>query len=124
MCGHGLDRFPLGDHPVARENQEDQDTLRPYKAGDGRRYHGEAPVEDTTREQSYKLFYLKNLAIRFSRDSGALPRSRFLRYVLNSGGDVFTSAREFVNVRKWVEVNRYRFKQDARSVTELWESPE
>jgi hypothetical protein len=87
-------------------------------------YHGEIPSDDTTREQSYKLFYLKNLAIRFSRDSGILPRSRFLQYVLNSGGDLITAAREFRNVRKWVEVNKYRFRQDSRSVTELWELQE
>ena len=87
-------------------------------------YHGEAPVENTTREQSYKLFYLKNLAIRFSRDFGTLPRSRLLPYLFNSGGDFFTSLREFFKVRNWVEVNKYRFRQDARSVTELWESPE
>ena len=37
-------------------------------------YYGDVPSDDTTREQSYKLFYLKNLAVRFSRDSGVLPR--------------------------------------------------
>ncbi len=87
-------------------------------------YHGEVPTEDTTREQSYKLFYLKNLAIRFSRDSGNLPWSRYLPYLLKSGGDLVSATREFLEVRKWVEVNKYRFRQDSRSVTELWELPE
>jgi len=87
-------------------------------------YHGEVPAEDTTREQSYKLFYLKNLAIRFSRDSGALPRGRYLSYLFRSGGDIISASREFFNVRKWVEVNKYRFRQDSKSVTELWELPE
>ena len=81
-------------------------------------------MEEVTREQSYKLFYLKNLAIRFSRDSGTLPRSRFIPYLFNSGGDFISAGREFRNVRKWAEVNKYRFRQDARSVTELWELSE
>ena len=87
-------------------------------------YRSDLPVEDTTREQSYKLFYLKNLAIRFSRDFGVLPPSRFIPYLLKSGGDFITAAREFRTVKKWVEVNKYRFRQDSRSVTELWELPE
>ena len=87
-------------------------------------YHGDVPSEDTTREESYKLFYLKNLAVRFSRDSGSLPRSKFLPYLFNSGGDFVTAVREYRNARKWTEVNRYRFRQDARSVTELWGLPE
>jgi hypothetical protein len=87
-------------------------------------YLAEVPSEDSTRDQSYKLFYLKNLAIRFSRDTGYLPRSRFLPYLLRSGGDPFSAAREYREVQKWVGINRYRFVQDARSVTELWEPPE
>jgi hypothetical protein len=87
-------------------------------------YLADVPSDDSTRDQSYKLFYLKNLAIRFSRDFGSLPRGRLLPYLLRSGGDVFSAAREYREVKKWVEINRYRYVQDARSVTELWELPE
>ena len=84
-------------------------------------YLAETPTEDTTRDQSYKIFFLKNLAIRYSRDSGTLPKSRFLPYVLRSGGDLLSAAREYREVRKWVDINKYRYKQDSRSTTELWE---
>ncbi len=87
-------------------------------------YLADVPADDSTRDQSYKLFYLKNLAIRFSRDFGALPRGRLIPYLLKSSGDVLSSAREYREVKKWVDINRYRYTQDARSVTELWELPE
>ena len=87
-------------------------------------YLADAPAEDATRDDSYKLFFLKNLAIRYGGDSGYIPRGRFLSYLIKSGGDIFSAMREFRNVRKWVEINRYRFNYDARSIVELWESPE
>lgn len=87
-------------------------------------YLADVPSEDATRDQSYKLFYLKNLAIRFTRDSGYLPSGRFLPYLLRSGADMLTAFREYREVRKWTAINRYRFTQDARSVTELWELAE
>ncbi len=86
-------------------------------------YLADVPSDNSTRDQSYKLFYLKNLAVRFNRDLGSLPRSKFLPYVYRSG-DALTAMREFREVGRWVEINRYRFKQDARSVTDLWELPE
>ena len=87
-------------------------------------YLADTPSDNSTRDQSYKLFYLKNLAVRFSRDFGILPRSRLFPYVLRSGGDALSAIREFREVRRWVDTNRYRFSQDARSVTDLWEQPE
>ena len=86
-------------------------------------YSGEVSSEDATPDESYKFFFLKNLSIRFTGDSGALPMSRFFSYFPKAGG-LISGLREFSEVRKWVEVNRYRFKQDARSITELWELPE
>ena len=84
-------------------------------------YHGEVPAEDTTPDESYKIFFLKNLAISFSRDSGTLPSTKFLTYLLKTGSGVVGAWKDFKEVRRWVEINRYRFKQDARSLTELWE---
>jgi len=87
-------------------------------------YRGDTPTEDTSRDESYKLFFLKNLAVRFNRDAGVLPVSQLLRYLLRSGADVITAYREFREVSRWVTLNQFRFRQDARSVTELWEMPE
>ncbi len=87
-------------------------------------YFSSPPVEDTTADENYKIFFLKNLAVRFKGDSGTLPLSAFLRYLFKTGSNIVTAWREFKEVRRWVELNKYRFKQDARSVTDLWEAPE
>jgi len=86
-------------------------------------YLGEVPSEDATPDDSYKYFFLKNLSIRFSGDAGSLPLSRFPAYWIKSGGFV-SALREFREAKKWVEINKFRFKRDARSITELWEVPE
>ncbi len=88
------------------------------------RYLEDTPAETTSRDESYKLFFLKNLAVRFNRDVGRLPVGQFLPYLLKSGGDFITALREFRQVMKWVNVNKYRFKEDARSITDLWEIAE
>lgn len=87
-------------------------------------YRGDSPAEDTSRDQSYKLFFLKNLAVRFNRDSGKLPPGKLPGYLLRSGGGLLSAYREFREVSRWVSLNQYRFRQDAKSVTELWEKPE
>jgi hypothetical protein len=80
--------------------------------------------EDTTPEESYKRFFLKNLSVRFHGDQGVLPFSRFLPFWLKTSGGLFESYRFFRTVQEWVERNRYLFKQDARRVTEMWEMSE
>jgi len=87
-------------------------------------YSGEIPSEETTPDENYKIFYLKNLSVRYNGDGGYLPYSRFLRYFFKAGKNFVSAFKEFREVRKWVRINKYRFQQDARSVTELWEDPE
>lgn len=82
------------------------------------------PAEDTTPDESYRRFYLKNLSVRFDKDSGVLPKSRFLPFYFRSGASFFEASRLFREVRDWVELHRFRFVQDARSIAELWEVPE
>ena len=88
------------------------------------RYDGDIPAEDATIDEGYKAFYLKNLAPAFRGDSAHLPIRRFPSYLMRSGVGPFDAWSEFAEARHWVEVNRYRFVRDARSVTELWEAPE
>ncbi len=78
-------------------------------------------TENETPDAGYRRFFLKTLGVRFHRDSGRLPGSRFLPFFFRSGLPLFQALREYREVRDWVEVNRYRFNMDARSVTELWE---
>jgi len=86
------------------------------------RYLGEHEAEDTTPDESYGRFYLKNLAVRFDSDAGSLPLSRFLSYAGKRGGSPIARIKEFREASEWVKTHRFRFCRDARSVTELWES--
>jgi hypothetical protein len=87
-------------------------------------YVQDPPAEDETPEEGYRRFFLKNLAVRFAGDSGNLPKTKFLPYFFKSGTGFVDALKEFREVREWVGLNRYRFRQDARSVTELWELDE
>jgi hypothetical protein len=78
-------------------------------------------AEDTTVDPSYSRFYLKNLSVRFNGDSGDLPRHKFLQFYLKTGGSLASCIRLFRRIRQWVSQNRFRFTQDAKRVTELWE---
>lgn len=82
------------------------------------------PPEDTTPDASYARFHLKNLAIRFVRDQGRLPPRQLIPFLTRSGLGLAAGIREFRDVRAWVGAHRYRFVQDARRMTELWEVDE
>lgn len=88
------------------------------------RYLSPHEAEETTPDESYGRFYLKNLALRFDGNEGRLSISRFFPYLHNRGGSMFDRIREFREARSWLKNNRFRFTRDARSVTELWESEE
>ncbi len=77
--------------------------------------------EDTTADESYRLFYLKNLSLRFSGDAAYLSKWKFPAYYFKSGSSFFAALRDFKAVQKWVQLNRYRFTCDALSITDLWE---
>ena len=80
--------------------------------------------EDTTPDKNYKMFYLKNLVLRFSGDSASISWGKFLQYFTKSGVGLITAVKEFKAAREWVEINKFRFICDARQITELWEVKE
>ncbi len=80
--------------------------------------------DDTTPDLGYRRLYLKALAVRFQGDYGILPWRRFPGFVLRSGAGVVGSLQLFREIRRWVYENRFRFRQNARSVTDLWEYEE
>jgi len=88
------------------------------------RYLSPHEAEETTPDESYGRFYLKNLAVRFDGNEGKLPFGRFFPYLHNRGGSLFDRIREFREAKSWLQSNRFRFTRDARSVTELWETEE
>jgi len=85
-------------------------------------YDGELPSEDFTVEENYRRFYLKNLAPVFRRDYAHLPFYRFPSFLGKSGEDILTAWEEFKESRKWVRKNKFRWKHDARGVTDIWNS--
>ena len=87
-------------------------------------YSTELHSEDTTADESYKIFFLKNMAVRFNGEMGVLPYSQSLRYIFRSDTGPIYAYKEFREVRKWVEINRYRFKTDAQSLLARWVMPE
>jgi hypothetical protein len=82
---------------------------------------GAIPVEDSTIDEGYRRFYLKNIAPVFREDRAHLPLRRFPSYLANSGWDIFGAWEEFKAARRWVRDNGNRWKHDARTVNDLWE---
>jgi hypothetical protein len=88
------------------------------------RYEGGPETEDSSADVSYKLFFLKNLAVRFNGEMGVLPLSRRFAYCLRSDSGWLEARNEFREVQTWVHQNRYRFKSDVQSLVNHWEIPE
>ncbi|MDR2551783.1 MAG: hypothetical protein LBD31_01255 [Treponema sp.] len=84
-------------------------------------HDGAMPPVDSTAENSYRLFYLKNLAPVFRMDHAHIPLRRFPGYLARAGWDLAGAWIEFTRERRWVRENRSRFRGDARGVTDLWE---
>ena len=80
-------------------------------------YEGAVPMEDSTAGESYRSFYLKNIAPVFRGDYAHIPLARFPGY-FRKRGEFFTAWKEFHAARDWVKTNRYRFVTDARTAVE------
>jgi hypothetical protein len=80
-----------------------------------------APVEDTGPGPDYRIFFLKNLAVRCDNNAAHLPFFAFFPFFLYSGCGFFTALSEFRGARQWVNQNSSRFKMDSQSVTSHWE---
>ena len=85
-------------------------------------YDGELPAENNTVEDSYKRFYLKNLAPVFRSDYAHLPLYCFPGYLKKSGDDLSCAWEEFKIVRSWVVKNKFRWRCDARTVISRFEN--
>lgn len=77
--------------------------------------------DDTTPDESYRRFYLKNLAISYQGDHARLPLRKLPAYFARTRGGLIHSYKLFREIRRWVNQNKFRFRQNARSVTDLWE---
>jgi hypothetical protein len=84
-------------------------------------YDGEIPSEDSTAEESYKRFYLKNIAPIYRGDLAHIPLRRYPSYVMKSRDGLVESWGDFSAARTWVETNKFRFKEDAHHLVDRWE---
>mgnify|MGYP002777256221 CR=1 FL=1 len=87
-------------------------------------YQGPLPPLDTTPDEHYARFWLKNVAPRLESDAATLPGERFLPFLFRSGLGPFRAYREFRAAATWVRTNAFRFKDDARRLLDLWDPME
>ncbi|MCL2759447.1 MAG: hypothetical protein FWD22_04480 [Treponema sp.] len=85
-------------------------------------YNNELPGEDFSLNDSYRRFYLKNLAPVFRGDYAHLPLYCFPPFFSRTGNDFFSAWEEFKESKKWVLKNKFRWKCDARSLINIWGS--
>jgi hypothetical protein len=83
-------------------------------------YTGSPPAEDATPDKGYKLFWLKNIAVRKRREMGVLPARRVFDYMVHSDTGPVYAIKEFRAVRAWVHTHRFRFRRDPRDLMERW----
>jgi hypothetical protein len=86
--------------------------------------YGELPAEDTSAEDSYRRFFLKNIAPAYRDYYAHLPFIRFPPFLFRYGEDLSAAWEEFRECRAWVNKNKSRWKRDARGVTHLWDEDE
>jgi hypothetical protein len=82
------------------------------------------PPEDSTVEESYQRFYLKNIVPVYQGDRAHIPWRRFFRYLFGSGFDLPAAWEEFAEARRWVRRHAARFQSDAQTLMGLWDPPE
>jgi hypothetical protein len=78
-------------------------------------------ANDNVIGESYRRFYLKNLAPVYRADAAHLPLRRFPFFLLKSGVPFSDAWNEFSAARAWVSLNAYRWKCDVHTVLQNWE---
>jgi hypothetical protein len=84
------------------------------------KYLSDLSATDSSYDDGYRRFFLRNLMVRNTGDSGEIPLGRFLSYYFRAGQTLSKAWKEFTLAKDWVKTNRYRFRLDARSLVELW----
>ena len=77
--------------------------------------------DDTTPNDDYRRFDIKKMADSYQGDHPALHFRRFPEYNFLTRGGLISSYKHYREIRRWIRKNRFRFRQNARSVTDLWE---
>lgn len=89
-------------------------------------YLDEIAIEETSIDESYRKFFLKNLAPSLKKVDGKneayIPLKLFFSYLKNSGENIFRSWQKFNEGRTWVSINKDRFDETALSLLSSWET--
>jgi hypothetical protein len=94
---------------------------------------GNSNTENSTANESYFRFFLKNLAPVIQTENGTgedgvpaahLPLRYFLPYLLNSGCSLLPAWRNFTAIRGWVASHKFRFVKDINTISTFWTQPE
>ena len=85
-------------------------------------YDSDLNPENYAIDENYRQFFLKNLAPVFRNDHAHLPLYRFPGFLSRSGEDFSGAWNEFREARKWVTKNKFRWRCDARAVTNRWDA--
>lgn len=86
-------------------------------------YKDEVPVEDSTFNQDYLRYYLKNEVPKFKNEKAYISRRFFNKFRKRSSCGYLEAKKQYKNAKKWVEKNQYKFKQDLQSFVQNWDLP-
>lgn len=89
------------------------------------KYISDPPVYDSTIDESYKKFYLKNIAPQVKyvnkNPEAYISNTTFFAYRKNSGDSIFESWKQFRKAKSWVAVTKDKFKMSAADLIAGWE---
>lgn len=85
-------------------------------------YTGAPPADDSTPDEGYKLFHLRNMAVRIRLQAGVLPLWQLPEFMLRSDNGPLYAVKEFAAARAWVRTHGSRFRREPRDVIERWEA--
>lgn len=83
-------------------------------------YSRDKGIDDVTRDYSYLYYYSKNILPVFKDDHGLVKKASFLNYKIMTHCGFFEAKDLFSEATHWVELNKFRFKRDIRSLVENW----
>ena len=83
-------------------------------------YIDQVPTEEHLINLDYLRYYLKNELPKIKMEEGYIKKSSFLIFLNRSNCGFLEARRQFVEARKWVEKNKFRFKMDLQTFVENW----
>ena len=83
-------------------------------------YIDDPAVEDTTINQDYLRYYLKNEMPKYKNQAGFIKNSSFIKFLFHSSCGYLEAKRQFNEAKEWVNKNKYRFKKDLQTFIKEW----